>query len=83
MTSSTNHDIIKVQTKKGSKEKMTKFEKMAKRAELLERAYNVIIEQDKWDNYGDLWSDNPYLRDDRTEEHEFYLSIAKEIEKLL
>ena len=56
---------------------------MAKRAELLERAYNVIIEQDKWDNHGDLWTDSPSLRDDRTEEHEFYLSIAKEIEKLL
>lgn len=83
MTNSTIHDIIKVQTKKGSKEKMTKFEKMVKRAELLERAYIAIIEQDKWDNYYDVWTGNSPLRDDRTEEHEFYLSIAKEIENLL
>jgi hypothetical protein len=62
---------------------MTKFEKTAKRAELLGAAYQVIIERDKWDNYDDVWSDKPGLRDDRIEEHEFYLSIAKEIEKLL
>ena len=83
MTNLTNHDIINVQTKKERKRKMTKFEKVAKRAELLGKAYQAIIEQDKWDNYDDGWADNPSLRDDRTEEHEFYLSIAKEIEKLV
>lgn len=62
---------------------MTKFEKTAKRAELLGQAYQAIIERDKWDNYDDAWSDNATLRDDRTEEHEFYMAVAKEIEKLL
>ena len=62
---------------------MTKFEKASKRAELLGQAYQAIIEEDKWDNYDDPQSDVPTLRDDRTEEHEFYMSIAKEIEKLL
>ena len=62
---------------------MTKFEKAAKRAELLGQAYQEIIEKDKWDNYEDAWADAPALRDDRTEEHELYMSIAKEIEKLL
>lgn len=82
MTNLTNHDIINVQTKKERKRKMTRFEKIKKRAQLLERAYQAIIEQDKWDNY-DGWTDDATLRDERTEEHEFYLSIAKEIEGLL
>lgn len=69
------------QRKRGN-EKMTKFEKAAKRAELLGRAYQAIIDRDKWDNY-DGWADDATLRDERTEEHEFYLSIAKEIEKLV
>lgn len=62
---------------------MTKFEKAAKRAELLEVAYKAISDRDKWDNYVDAWTDEPELRDDRTEEHEFYLDILKEIEKML
>ena len=78
MTNSTNHDIIKVQTKKERKLKMTKFEKVSMRAELLGRAYNLIMDADQWDN---MEFDD--VRDGRTEEHELYLSIAKEIEKLL
>lgn len=62
---------------------MTKFEKASKRADLLERAYQAIIDQDKWENYVDPWTDESPLRDGRTEEHEFYMSVAKEIEKLL
>lgn len=62
---------------------MTKFEKALKRAELLGQAYQAIIDKDKWENYDDPWSDESALRDDRTEEHEFYMSVAKEIEKLL
>lgn len=62
---------------------MTKFEKVSKRAELLGQAYSAILTRDKWDNYEEAWSDNPVLRDDRTEEHQFYMSIAKEIESLL
>lgn len=61
---------------------MTKFEKTAKRAELLGEAYQRIIEMDKWDNY-EAWTDNPTLSNDKIEEHEFYMSVAKEIEKLL
>lgn len=61
---------------------MTKFEKTAKRAELLGQAYQAIIERDKWDNY-ENWTDSPNLIDDRSEEHEFYMAVAKEIEKLL
>lgn len=83
MTNLTNHDIIKVQTKEREERKMTKFEKVSKRAELLGKAYDLIIEKDKWENYDDAWTDNPILRDDRTEEHEFYMSVAKELEKLL
>lgn len=62
---------------------MTKFEKAATRAGLLGKAYDLIIEKDKWENYDDAWTDNPILRVDRTEEHEFYMCVAKEIEKLL
>lgn len=61
---------------------MTRIEKAAKRVELIGRAYQAIIDQDKWDNY-DGWTDDATLRDERTEEHEFYLSIAKEIEMLV
>ena len=61
---------------------MTKFEKIAKRAELLEAAYLNIIERDKLDNLN--YEDGlKSVRDDRREEHAFYLSIAAEIEKLL
>lgn len=62
---------------------MTKFEKISKRAELLMLAYNAILERDKWDNYDDCWADPPVLKDNRTEEHEFYLSVLNEIEKML
>ena len=62
---------------------MTKFEKIAKRAELLEVAYQAIIDKDKWDNYVDAWTDNPTVNADRNEEHVFYMDVAKEIEKLL
>lgn len=62
---------------------MTKFEKVSKRAELLGQAYQAVIEKDKWENYDSPWADEPALRDGRTEEHEFYMSVAKEIEKLL
>lgn len=62
---------------------MTNFEKASKRAELLGQAYQAIIDKDKWENYDDAWADEPVLRDDRKEEHEFYLTVAKEIEKLL
>lgn len=62
---------------------MTKFEKIAKRAELLGFAYREIIERDKWDNQNEGWTDNAVVRDDRIEEHELYMSVAKEIEKLL
>lgn len=82
MTNSTNHDTINVQTKKEGKLKMTKFEKVAMRAELLGRVYNLIIDADKWDNL-EYEGKHDTVRDDRTEEHEFYLSIAKEIEKML
>ena len=61
---------------------MTRFEKIGKRAELLETAYLIIIERDKWDNlnYDD---DFKSVKEDRREEHAFYLSVASEIEKLL
>lgn len=62
---------------------MTKFEKVAKRAELLQVAYNAILERDKWDNHESAWTDEPVLCEDKTEEHEFYQSILKEIEKML
>lgn len=62
---------------------MTKFEKVAKRAELLEVAYKAILDRDKWDNYVDAWAENPELIEDKIEEHEFYLGILKEIEKML
>lgn len=60
---------------------MTKFEKISKRVELLEVAYNAIIEKDKWDN-GDYKNDF-VISEDKIEEHDFYISVAKEIEKML
>ena len=62
---------------------MTKFEKAAKRAELLEVAYNAILEKDKWDNYENAWADEPVLCENKTEEHVFYYSILKEIEQMI
>lgn len=59
------------------------MKKTAKRAELLGQAYQAIIERDKWDNYDNAWTDSPTLTEGRTEEHEFYMAVAKEIEKLL
>lgn len=67
---------------KERKRKMTRFEKVAKRAELLEVAYKAILDKDKWDNYDQPWTKNPVLSDDRMEEHEFYLSLLNEIEKM-
>ena len=61
---------------------MTKFEKIAKRAELLEVAYINILDRDKCDNLN-YEDDFKSVREDRIEEHAFYLSIASEIEKLL
>ncbi len=61
---------------------MTKFEKIAKRAELLEYAYKAIMERDNWDNKH-YDSDFSYTLDGREEWHEFYMTVAKEIEKLL
>lgn len=62
---------------------MTKFEKVAMRAELLEAAYKAVLDRDMWDNYVDAWTEKPELREDKIEEHEFYLGILKEIEKML
>lgn len=62
---------------------MTKFEKVAKRAELLELAYNAIEERDRIDNCENPWDEVPTLMENKIEEHEFYLSILKEIEKML
>ena len=62
---------------------MTKFEKVSKKAELLERAYNAIMDRDKWDNMIDGWADYPELSPERVEMHEYYMEIAKEIEALL
>lgn len=59
---------------------MTKFEGVAKRAELLELAYLSIIDKDKQDNYK---VDFKSVREDRREEHLLYLSVAGEIEMLL
>lgn len=50
---------------------------------MLGEAYSEIIRKDKWDNHENAWEDEPVLRYDRIEEHELYMSIAKEIEKLL
>lgn len=62
---------------------MTKFEKVAKKAELLEYAYNAILDRDKWDNMIDGWADTPELNPERVEMHVYYLYIASLIEGLL
>lgn len=62
---------------------MTKFEKIAKKAELLECAYNAIIDRDKWDNMVDGWAEEPELNPERAEMHSYYLEIASLIEGLL
>lgn len=61
---------------------MTRFEKVAKRAELLEAAYNAIIERDKLINY-EHDSDDMVLIKGNEEMHAFYLKVASEIEILL
>lgn len=62
---------------------MNKFEKIAKKAELLECAYNAIIDRDKWDNMVDAWAENPELKPDKAEMHSYYLEIASLIEGLI
>ena len=62
---------------------MTKFEKIAKKAELLECAYNAIIDRDKWDNMVDGLAEHPELNPERAEMHAYYLEIASLIEGLL
>lgn len=61
---------------------MTKFEKIAKRVELLEVAYNAIIDRDKCDNFDDDGNDM-VLTKGNEEMHAFYLKVAAEIEMLL
>ena len=61
---------------------MTKFEMVAKRAELLECAYKAIMDRDNWDNMS-YESDFSTICDGREEWHEFYTDLAKEIEKML
>ena len=62
---------------------MTKFEKVAKKADLLGRAYNAILERDRWDNMIDGWADNLEVNPERTDEHRFYLEVAALVEGLL
>lgn len=62
---------------------MTKFEKIAKKAELLEHAYNAIIDRDKWDNMNNGWTESPEIRPECAEMHSYYLEIASLIEELL
>lgn len=62
---------------------MTKFEKVAKKAELLEHAYNAIMDRDRWDNMVDGWADSPELNPERAEMHRYYLEIAALVEGLL
>lgn len=62
---------------------MTKFEKVAKKAELLEYAYNAILDRDKWDNMNNGWGDDPELNPERSEMHRYYLEIAALVEGLL
>lgn len=62
---------------------MTKFEKVAKKAELLEYAYNAILDRDRWDNMVDGWADNPELNMERADQHRFYLEVAALVEGLL
>lgn len=62
---------------------MTKFEKIAKKAELLECAYNAIIDRDKWDNMVDPFSEATELNPEKAEMHAYYLEIASLIEGLL
>lgn len=62
---------------------MTKFEKIAKKAELLECAYKAVIDRDKWDNMVYGWAESPELNPERAEMHAYYLEIASLIEGLL
>lgn len=62
---------------------MTNFEKVAKKAELLECAYNAILSRDRWDNTVDGCTDNSGLKTGREEMHIYYLYIASLIEGLL
>lgn len=62
---------------------MTKFEKMAKKAELLECAFNAILYRDRWDNMVDRWGDSQEVKPERAEMHIYYLYIANLIEEIL
>ena len=62
---------------------MTKFEKLVKKGELLEYAYNAILDRDRWDNMIDGWSDSQEVKPECLERHRYYLEIASLVEGLL
>lgn len=62
---------------------MTKFEKIAKRAEILAVAYDAIIGADKWNNYEYQGDERRLLIKGKEEIHDLYLKVADEIESLL
>lgn len=62
---------------------MTKFERVAKRAELLGLCAKTIINEDEWDNYYTNDNGEKIIPDEKKEMHELYMQLLSELEKLL
>lgn len=62
---------------------MTKFERVAKRAELLWMCAKTIIHEDEWYNYDTDDNGERIIPDDKQEMHELYMKLLSDLEKLL
>ncbi len=62
---------------------MTKFEKVAKRAELLGKCARTIIDDDEWTNLCTNDEGETYIPDENQEMHELYMKVLSDLEKLL
>lgn len=77
-----NKEIHKQDTRKGERE-MTKFERAAKRAELLGMCARTIINEDEWTNLRTNDAGETYIPDENQEMHELYMKVLSDLEKLL
>lgn len=62
---------------------MTKFERAAKRAELLGMCANTIINEDEWFNYETNDGGEKFIPHNKQEMHEVYMKLLSDLEKLL
>ena len=62
---------------------MTKFERVAKRAELLGMCAKTIINEDEWYNYVTDDNGEKFIPDEHKEMHELYMKLLSDLEKII